>query len=143
MQITRAIREYVEENIHNKYMEARDAYGLEYQREKNAIELEIEEKIKEYEADLKAFVESRGFGFYLYNRYSYTFNPAYAPADSILSLSVKPIKPTEQTDIDNFRRKMDQGWQAKAKQVLFDLEVGGAKKAELTDILSHITVDVE
>lgn len=140
MQITRAIREYVEENIRNKYMDARDAYGLEYQRERDAIEQEIKAKIKEYEDDLKAFVERRGFGFYSYNRYGY--NPNYTPAESILNLCINPVKPTEQTDIDNFRRKMDQGWQTKAKQVLFDLEVGGAKKAELTDILSHITVDV-
>ena len=141
MQITRAIREYVEENIRNKYMDARDAYGLEYQREKEAIEQEIKAKIKEYEDDLKAFVERRGFGFYSYSRYGY--NPNYTPAESILNLCVNPVKPTEQTDIDNFRCKMDQSWRTKAKQVLFDLEVGGAKKAELADILSHITVDVE
>lgn len=142
MQITKTIRAYVEETIRNKYSAAREAYKADYKTEQEKVIEEIKEKIAEFEKEIKVFALERGFEFVVCG---YTYNREWrcSPADKIIDLYTRPVKADQEKEIDDFDGKIGDRWKAKARQVLFDLEVGSAKKAELADILDSVTVDVD
>lgn len=145
MQITRSIREYVEDVIRDKYDKAREEHEAEYRQQQHQFVQEVREKINEFEKELRAFANERGYEFCYKPR---VYGPRATgdtpePAEHFIGLSVDPINYQKEFDIALFNCKLGDAQRAKIRQVLFDLELGKAKKEELVGILDAVKVDVE
>lgn len=132
MRVTRAIREYVEDEISKKYQAVRDSIGKDYCAECDALEEEI--KVIADEANHKAIEVIRARGFEPTKDWRHH-------DEGPISYSRCFNKPEESQRINNECRALDDRKRAKIKQVLFDLEMGATEKAELIEVLDSITVD--
>ena len=130
MRVTKAIREYVEQEIEKKYLEVINNVGKEYRDERDAVE----EKVKEFmhEAEKKAYEYLASTGFEIEKGYR---------DDCIFTLYNRPYKKDVQNEINQKQRDLEISMKQKTKQVLFDLEMGDTAKAELKEILDKITVE--
>ena len=130
MRVTKAIREYVEEEINKKYYEKIDRIGNEYREEKE----EITNKVKEimFEAGKRAEELIRSSGFDVC--YSYHSDCLFRIDGQIQKDDVEKINRQE-------RELLRDKCKAKIKQVLFDLEMGETAKAELKDVLDNLVID--
>lgn len=132
MRVTRAIREYVEEEINKKYSAVINKIGADYNAEKDKVRdgvLAIME-----EANKKALDYIHECGFDHNGRY-------YNNNNSVFELRGYIEKPDEEDRLNNERSLLRDSMQKKIKQVLFDLEMGDTEKAQLKDVLDGITVD--
>lgn len=132
MRVTRAIREYVEDEISKKYQAVRDTIGRAYYDECDALEGEI--KVIAEEANRRAIEVIRARGFEPTKDWRHH-------DEGPISYSRCFNKPEESERINKECRALDDRKRAKIKQVLFDLEMGATEKAELIEVLDSITVD--
>lgn len=132
MRVTKAIRDYVEEEISKKYQTARDSIGREYYAECDALEEEI--KAIAEEANSRAIEVIRAHGFEPTKDWRHH-------DEGPISYSRCFQKPEESQRINNECRSLDDRKRQKIKQVLFDLEMGATAKAELVEVLDSIVVD--
>lgn len=130
MRVTKAIREYVEEEIYKKYNDAADNIGTEYEKEKEDVLNHVLEIIKEANKEVIAYVESRGF----------KHRPGYRE-DTAISLTGSIGKKDIEDDIWKKKQELRNKGMAKAKQVLFDLEMGDTEKKQLKEVLDSIVVE--
>ena len=124
MRLTKAIRDYVEEEIYKKYNEAASEIGKEYYEDKQRAE-----DMKEASAKAEQFLKDLGYNVH----YGYRENSLY-------SLNCHFDK-KEEREINDQRQELRSKARVKARQVLFDLEMGDTDKKELRDVLDSITVD--
>ena len=131
MRVTKAIREYVEEEITNKYAERRNTIGEAYREEQKQVEEHLKVFLEEANEKAKEYIATTGFECYSYGRY-------YADP---FSFNGSIRKPDMERIHDEERRLIDMKCAAKIKQVLFDLEMGETAKNELKQVLDSIVVD--
>jgi len=129
MRISKAIREYVEEEIYKKYNDAASEIGKEYYDEKKQVEEMVLEIMTE--ASKKAEEYLKDLGYMVMHGYR---------SDSIFSLNGSFSKP-EENSINNKRNDMRSKARAKARQVLFDLEMGETTKQQLKEFLDNVVID--
>ena len=132
MRVTRAVREYVEDEISKKYQAVRDTIGREYYDECDALEEEI--KVIAEEANRRAIEVILARGFEPTRNWRHN-------EEGPISYSRCFQKPNECQRINNACCDLDTRKRAKIKQVLFDLEMGATEKAELIEVLNSITID--
>ena len=130
MRVTRAIREYVEQEIYKKYQDAQDEIGKDYFAEREEVTKHIIDIMKEASKKAEEFAESKGF----------ECNHGYRDM-CLFHLSGTIDKPEISQKINEERNKLRHKEQAKIKQVLFDLEMGDTDKAKLKEVLDNIIVD--
>jgi vacuolar-type H+-ATPase subunit H len=130
VRVTRAIREYVEAEIYKKYNDAADEIGKEYFAEKEQIEEHIKKIMKKASEEAEAYAANKGFA----SRYSYRGHCLFSYDGSVMKQDLE-------TTIYSNRRELSEKAKEKAKQVLFDLEMGDTDKAKLKEVLDNITVD--
>ena len=129
MRVTKAIREYVEEEIRKKYDEKTKDIGKEYQEEKKLINDHLNEILAEANDKAMQYIESVGYHYSSY-RGDFPFT-RYGEA----------TKPAVQEAIGDERRAWETKCNAKIKEVIFNLEMGETAKAELKDLLDNMVVD--
>lgn len=129
MRLTKAIREYVEEEIYKKYDEAASEIGKDYYESKERAVQMVEEIMKEASRKAEEYLKDLGYTV----SYGYRDNSLYTMNGSFTK--------KEERDINNQRQELRSRARAKARQVLFDLEMGDTNKKELRDILDNITID--
>jgi len=129
MRISKAIREYVEEEIYKKYNDAAVEIGKEYYDEKKQAEEMVLEIMTE--ASKKAEEYLKDLGYMVMHSYR---------SDSIFSLNGSFSKP-EENSINNKRNDMRAKARTKARQVLFDLEMGETTKQQLKEFLDNVVID--
>ena len=129
MRLTKAIREYVEEEIYKKYNDAANEIGKEYYDAKHQAQEMVEEIMKEASNKASQYLKDLG----------YEVNPGYR-GDSIFIMNGSFSKKDER-EINDQRNELRSKARAKARQVLFDLEMGDTNKQELRDVLDSITID--
>lgn len=130
MRVTKAIREYVEDEIYKKYNAKEQAIGQEYWDEKKEIEDEILEIAADANRRAIALAESRG----------YEVTKGYR-GDGLIFMSPNFGKRDVEKQIQDDRRQLQDRRRAKVKQILFDLEVGSTTKNELVEMIDGIEVD--
>lgn len=129
MRVSKAIREYVESEIYNKYREASEEIGKEYFDQKNQAKEMVEEIM--HEASDKAMQYLKDLG--------YEISMGYRD-NGIFHVSGSFQKPIE-SEIHAKRQELMSKSREKARKVLFDLEMGDADKQQLKDILDNLTID--
>ena len=129
MRISKAIREYVEEEIRKKYYDAADEIGKEYYEEKNEAKEMVLEIMRGASAKAEQYLKDLG----------YNISMGYKD-DCMFYMSGSFSKEIEGR-INAQRNDITCKWRDKARKVLFDLEMGDANKKELREILDNITVD--
>ena len=130
MRVTKAIREYVEQEINRKYDERELEIGKEYNARRNQLSDELEEKRKEFEDQMKKIVEDAGFE--VYTRYGVS-NLLTCNSNFHIAETEEQLR-EERNALTKRRREM-------IRQVLFDLEMGETAKAELKDILDNLVIE--
>ena len=130
MRVTKAIREYVEDEIYKKYQVKIDEVGKEYEEQRNDILDHVKEIMKEAAEKAEKYIVSQGFEY----DYGYHGDCLFHISGGIKKKDIEDINYKER---DLLRTKM----KTKAKQVLFDLEMGETGKAELKKVLDNITID--
>lgn len=130
MRVTKAIREYVEEEITKKYQAKRDAIGQEYETERKLVDEKLDEILSEANAKAEEYLQSVRFVSMNYRTHC---NP-FGRSGRICQPETEDINAKERSLLDAKRN-------AKIKQVLFDLELGETTKAELKEVLDSITID--
>lgn len=130
MRVTKAIREYVEDEIYKKYNDAMDKIGSDYYDERNDVCKHVIDIMNEAAVKAEAYAESRGF----------VCTKGYRN-DSIFYMPGNVVRQDEETRINEERNHLREKMRIKTKQVLFDLEMGDTAKAELKDVLDNITID--
>ncbi len=130
MRVTKAVREYVEEEIQKKYQEKKNLIGKEYEAERDAVKNKLQEFLDE--ANRKALEYARNAGYEM----QYYRTPAEA-----FSWQGRLCKPDMEGINNEERRLLDMKCSAKIKQVLFDLEMGETAKNELKEVLDNLVVD--
>ena len=130
MRVTKAIREYVEDEVYKKYKEAEDNIGKEYNTERQAVLDHVVDIM--YEAGEKAldYIKQSGFEY----RPGYRENCIFNLAGSVEKKEMEAFIGKEYTRLRNNRDK-------KVKQILFDLEMGETEKAELKSVLDSVTIE--
>ena len=130
MRVTRAIREYVEEEIRKKYDAAAGEIGKEYEAEKQKV-IDMVTKIM-YKAESEALEYLKLVGF----------EPSYCyRSDHFFSMYGNVAKKDVEDKLYKERQELRGKCEKKIKQVLFDLEMGETEKAELKEVLDAITVE--
>ncbi len=129
MRVTKAIREYVEDEIYKKYREASEEIGKEYCEDKKQAQEMVEEIM--HEASDKAVQYLKDLG--------YVISMGYRD-NGIFHISGSFHKPIE-SEINGKRTDLISKAREKARKVLFDLEMGDADKKQLKDILDNLTID--
>ena len=130
MRVTRAIREYVEEDIRVKYDMAIAGLEPEYKAEKEAVERRIEEIRKEACDKAMAYLAEVG-----YERSYHWHN------EGIFEYHGSVVKRDKEDRLGAETSRLRNNMLKKQKQVLFDLEMGETNKAELKEILDSVVID--
>lgn len=130
MRVTKAIREYVEEEIRRKYDAKKLEVGKEYRQEQETVKGKLQEFLDEANEKAEEYLKSVRFEAFSYRYPATTFN-----------WNGTPRRQEIEDIINEERRLLDAKCNAKIKQVLFDLEMGDTAKAELKEILDNIVVD--
>lgn len=130
MRVTKAIREYVEEEIYKKYDAVGKQIGSEYEEEKKQVITEVTKIMKEASKKAEEYITNAGFEY----EYGYRRKGIFSLDANILKRGIEEANWEER---NKFRSKAQQ----KIKQVLFDLEMGDTGKQQLREILDSIIVD--
>ena len=128
MRVTKAVREYIEEEVWKKYREPIENVGADYKREKASVEDEIRDIVSAANEEAMRLAEQNGF---VIARYS----------SSLVSLNGRIEKPDMEDEIRAARNEWEKKCNNKIKKILFDLEMGETQKAELKEMLDNLTVD--
>lgn len=130
MRVTRAIREFVEEEIRKKYDAAAAEIGKDYEAEKQKV-MDVVTKIM-YKAEGEALEYLKLVGF----------EPSYYyRSDHFFNISGSMTKKGVEDRLFKERQELRNKCEKKIKQVLFDLEMGETEKAELKEVLDAITIE--
>ena len=130
MRVTRAIREFVEEEIRKKYDAAAAEIGKDYEEEKQRV-MDVVTKIM-YKAEGEALEYLKLVGF----------EPSYYyRSDHFFNFSGSMTKKGVEDKLFKERQELRNKCEKKIKQVLFDLEMGETEKAELKEVLDAIIVE--
>ena len=129
MRVSKAIREYVEEEIYKKYSDAANEIGKDYYEAKEQAKEMVEEIMKEASSKAETYLKDLGYDV----MYGYRDNCLFSLNGSFLK--------NEEREINDKRNELRSKSRAKARQILFDLEMGEANKNELREILDNITID--
>lgn len=132
MRVTRAIREYVEEEISKKYHAVIDGICPEYRAQKDAVEQHVKEIMRDASREIKAYLDDCGYQYYTSWR-----------CDDILRLDCTISKSDDEDRMRSLRSRLNAEKEAKIKQVLFDLELGSTEKAQLKDVLDSIVISAD
>ena len=133
MRVTRAIREYVEEEINKKYKPVIEEVGKDYFNRKEALLTRINAKINEYEKELQQMAAEEGFT---------VRGPYYGDRPGqIIKMGDDIWIKEEQEEINEECRRLRGRITEKTRQVLFDLEMGETAKAELVEVLDRLVAD--
>ena len=131
MRVTKAIREYVEEEISKKYDNAANEIGKEYYDARDVIMYEINKIIQEASDKIIKYANENGYEY----QYGYRSN------DSMLVLNGSIGKKEIENKIHDERMRIRNKKYDKIKEVLFNLEMGETQKAELKSVLDSITIE--
>lgn len=130
MRVTKAIREYVEEQIKAKYDVKRNEVGKEYEAERKLVLDEIEKILDEANEKALEYLHSVGYE-------SRSWHEKCPP----FQINGRITKEDVEQELNNERAEWNRKCAEKIRQVLFDLEMGETAKAELKDVLDNIVVD--
>jgi len=130
MRVTKAIREYVEETIKEKYRIKIDEIGKDYQQARDDVEAELNKILAEANEKAKNYLNDVNFDCV---DYRVSCNP-FGRRGRVCQPEMEDINAKERS---SWMAKCE----AKVKQVLFDLEMGETAKNELKDLLDKIEVD--
>lgn len=130
MRVTRAIREYVEDEINKKYDAAMDAISADYYTERQHVIDHIHEIMREASKVAEQYIKESGY------EYSYGYRN-----ESVFSFCGNIRKEEVDKVIFEQKEKLRKNKQNKIKQVLFDLEMGDTQKAELKAVLDNIVIE--
>ena len=130
MRISKAIREYVEEEINQKYEDKLALFRQDYKDEKKAVEEKLQELLDEANRKAEDYLQSVGYKSY-----------RFGVPKEMFTLAGSPCKSEIEKEIENERHSMMTKRCAKIRQVLFDLEMGETAKAELKDFLDNLEID--
>ena len=130
MRISKAIREYVEEEINQKYEDKLSSFRQDYKDEKKAVKEKLQEILDEANRKAEDYLQSVGYKSYHFGSFTNMF-----------TWEGSPCKPEIEKEIENERRNTVTKRCAKIRQVLFDLEMGETAKAELKDFLDNLEID--
>ncbi len=129
MRVTKAIREYVEEQIRAKYDVKRNEVGKEYETERNSVVSEVDKILDEANEKALAYLRSAGYE-------NKSWREKVKPFQSNGRIVIEDIE----QQLKEERAEWDRKCNEKIKQVLFDLEMGETAKAELKDVLDNLVV---
>ena len=129
MRVTKAIREYVDEEIRKKYFEKEREIGREYYDKQDALVEKMEHKKEEFEKELIQMANLEGF----------EITPNWQ--GYILQLYPKVTIPEEESKYAHEKTILHQNMQKKIREILFDLEMGETAKSELRQILDNVVVE--
>lgn len=130
MRVTKAIREYVEEQIKAKYNVKRNEVGKEYEAERESIASEVEKILNEANEKALTYLQSVGYE-----------NKSWRENVKPFQTNGRVTKEDVEQQLKAERAEWDRKCSEKTKQVLFDLEMGETAKAELKDVLDNLVVD--
>ena len=129
MRVSKAIREYVEDEIYRKYDAASKEIGKEYYDDKERAEEMVREIMDEAAHKAEQYLEDLG----------YKVDHGYF-GRGLFSLNGSFRKDIE-SEINDQRIELRNKAREKTRKVLFDLEMGEADKKELKDILDNLVID--
>lgn len=130
MRVTRAIREFVEEEIRKKYDAAAAEIGKDYEAEKQKVMDVVTKIMHKAEGEALEYLKLVGF------------EPShYYRSDHLFNISGSVTKKGVEDKLFKERQELRNKCEKKIKQVLFDLEMGETEKAELKEVLDAITVE--
>lgn len=135
MRISKAIREYVEDEINQKYEDKLSSFRQDYKDEKKAVKEKLQEILDEANRKAEDYLQSVGYKSYRFGSFT---NGSFT---NMFTWEGSPCKPEIEKEIENERRSTVTKRCAKIKQVLFDLEMGETAKAELKDFLDNLEID--
>lgn len=130
MRVTKAIREYVEEEIRRKYQAKKDEVGKEYYAEREDVKNRLQDILDKANEEADQYMKSVRYACLQYR----VVGPAFGWRST-------PTKPEQEDIISKERQLIEAKCSAKIKQVLFDLEMGETAKAELKDVLDNLVID--
>ena len=131
MRVTKAIREYVEEEVTKKYKEKIDSVGKEYCEEKDKVLGKITEILNEANNKANDYLNSVGYKCYRYG----------SETERVFTIYNNPCNYDAEQKIAGEKGEIMDKMHAKVKQILFDLEMGETAKAELKELLDNLVVD--
>ena len=129
MRVTKAIREYVEDEVYKKYNEVSDAFGEDYIKERDNIIEHVREIMTEASKKAEEYIESTGF------EYSYGYRDS-----CLFNINGSIRKKDVEDEIYARKNEYRKAAKEKIKQILFDLEMGDTEKKQLKDVLDSIVV---
>lgn len=130
MRVTKAIREYVEEQIKAKYDVKRNEVGKEYEAERKLVLDEVDKILNEANEKALEYLNSVGYE-------SKSWREKCAPFQTNGRITKEDVE----QELNNERAEWNRKCAEKVRQVLFDLEMGETAKAELKDVLDNIVVE--
>jgi len=129
MRVTKAIREYVEEEISKKYNKVIEEHSKPYKEECNQVEEEVRKIMQKASNEAREYLQSVDFD-------------STRNGDSCLFSLYGWIKnDAKEKEVNEYRKEMESKRNAKIKQVLFDLEMGDTEKKQLREVLDNIVVE--
>ena len=134
MRVTKAIREYVEEEISKKYNTVINETGTDYETEREDVKNGVLEIMKRANEQALSYIAARGFN-YKRGYYRYDDSPMMFEFHGNIE------REEDEKALNAERHRLNDNMHARIKQVLFDLEIGTAGKMELRDIIDSIEVE--
>ena len=129
MRVTKAIREYVEEEISKKYDAVINNVGKDYYAERDNITDHVKEIMQEASNKAVAYLESVGYSH------------SRCDKGCIFDMYGWIQHKEKEEETSNIKAELTAKKHAKIKQVLFDLEMGDTQKKQLREVLDSIIVE--
>lgn len=126
MRVSKTVKDYIVKEVVKKYSDKLKAIGAEYDAKEKEINDMIDEKMNEFEKELKTLIAEKSGG--------YDFKPSWS--NPILSCRLVSDG-EEKQNIRNKRKKMETEIEEKYTNIILELELGGTK-ADLERMLSEL-----
>lgn len=126
MRVSKTVKDYIVKEVGKKYSDKLKAIGAEYNAKEKEINDMIDEKMNEFEAELKALIAEKSD--------DYEFKTCWG--HPILSCQLV-LDGEEEQNIRNQRREMEKEIEEKYTNIILELELGGTR-ADLERMLNEL-----
>ena len=152
MRVTKAIREWIEQKIAEKYDPIIESIGHDYEEEQKEIVKELYAILQRANEEACRYLSSKGFSVCSYrthyrdmdndwhHRQYYTdYTPD--PTKQVFTLCNTPHNADKINEITERKNKLYEQKEYMTKKIAFDLEVGETNKEQIESVIGAITVE--
>lgn len=152
MRVTKAIREWIEQKIAEKFDPIIESIGADYEQEKEQVLEGLNAICERANEEARKYLADKGFAFCSYKtrcrdidndwhqrQYFTSYEPD--PTRKAFTLCNRPDNAVKANEISERKNKLLEQKQYMIKKIAFDLEVGETNKEQIESVIGDITIE--